>query len=63
MAKEVLAHVIESSLIMDVVPQPDLPQREDDEICEELRKLQCKLKEQVVIFALSVKILRFLYCL
>ncbi len=63
MATDVLGHVIESSLIMDVVPQPDLPQREDDEICEELRKLQCKLKEQVVIFPLSAKILRFPYCL
>jgi hypothetical protein len=48
-----------------LLPQqlPVLPQREDDEISEELRKLQCKLKEQVVIFPLSVKILRFLYCL
>ncbi len=42
----------ENSLIMDVLLQPDLPLREDDEICEELRKLQCKLKQQVLFISL-----------
>ncbi len=41
----------ENSLIMDVLLQPDLPLREDDEICEELRKLQCKLKQQVLFIS------------
>ncbi len=42
----------ENSLIMDVLLQPDLPLREDDEICEELRKLQSKLKQQVLFISL-----------
>ncbi len=42
----------ENSLIMDVLLQPDLPLREDDEICEELRKLQCELKQQVLFISL-----------
>jgi hypothetical protein len=37
---------------MDVLLQPDLPLREDDEICEELRKLQSKLKQQVLFISL-----------
>jgi hypothetical protein len=44
--------VTENSLIMDVLLQPDLPLREDDEICEELRKLQCELKQQVLFISL-----------
>ncbi len=42
----------ENSLIMDVLLQPDLPLREDDEICEELRKLQFELKQQVLFISL-----------
>jgi hypothetical protein len=44
--------VTENSLIMDVLLQPDLPLREDDEICEELRKLQFELKQQVLFISL-----------
>jgi hypothetical protein len=44
--------LIESSLIMQIVQQPNLPQQED-EICGELMKLQFKLKEQVVTFPLQ----------
>jgi hypothetical protein len=44
---------MESSLIMHIVQQPNLPQQEDDEICDELMKLQFKLKEQVVTFPLQ----------
>jgi tryptophan synthase alpha subunit len=44
--------VTENSLSMDVLLQPDLPLREDDEICEELRKLQCELKQQVLFISL-----------
>jgi hypothetical protein len=32
---------------MHIAQQPNLPQQEDDEICDELMKLQFKLKEQV----------------